>query len=88
MPEWLDLDTYTTYKHVIRVVTMVHLSYIMINVGFEFDIDKSRLRSCTPPTPLPTSRHPPLRGIPPECTCRAAAQTAAGFIRSAAAASG
>ena len=43
---------------------------------------------CTPPTPLPTSRHPPLRGIPPECTCRAAAQTAAGFIRSAAAASG
>ena len=44
MPEWLDLDTYTTYKHVIRVVTMVHLSYIMINVGFEFDVDKSNLR--------------------------------------------
>ena len=27
-----------------------------------------------PPTLIPTSRNPPLRGIPPECTCGAAAQ--------------
>ena len=45
IPEWIDPEIYMTYKSVIKVVTMFHLSYIMINVGFEFEIDKSRLRS-------------------------------------------
>ena len=35
---------YANWKHVIKVITMFHLSYIMINVGFEFDIDKRHLR--------------------------------------------
>ena len=44
IPEWIDAGTYKTYKHIIRVTSMFHLSYIMINVGFEFDLDKSNLR--------------------------------------------
>jgi len=43
LPEWLEASTYETYKHVIKIITMFHLSYIMINVGFEFDIDKGNL---------------------------------------------
>jgi hypothetical protein len=31
---------------VIRVLTMIVLSFIMIRVGFEFDLDKSNLRQC------------------------------------------
>jgi Kef-type K+ transport system membrane component KefB len=45
IPEWLEPDTYFTWKHVVKIVTMFHLSYIMINVGFEFEIDKTRLPS-------------------------------------------
>ena len=36
---------YYTYNHVVKVVTMFHVAYIMINVGFEFEIDKTRLPS-------------------------------------------
>ena len=43
--EAMPTDTYDTWKHVVKVVTMFHLSYIMINVGFEFEIDKSNLRA-------------------------------------------
>ena len=43
--EWYPKETYKIWKSVIKVVTMFHLSYIMINVGFEFDIDKTRKRS-------------------------------------------
>ena len=45
IPEWLEPEAYFTYRAVVKVVTMFHLSYIMINVGFEFELDKSRLRS-------------------------------------------
>jgi Kef-type K+ transport system membrane component KefB len=45
IPEWISPSAYSTYKHVVKVVTMLHLSYIMINVGFEFELDKTRLRS-------------------------------------------
>ena len=43
--EFMTAETYTTWKHVVKVITMFHLSYIMINVGFEFEIDKTKLRS-------------------------------------------
>ena len=43
--ETMPADVYSTWKHVVKIVTMFHLSYIMINVGFEFEIDKTRLRS-------------------------------------------
>ncbi len=35
---------YATLGDVVRMLTMVGLSFIMIRVGFEFDIDKSNLR--------------------------------------------
>ena len=35
---------YSTFGDGVRILTMVGLSYIMIHVGFEFDIDKSNLR--------------------------------------------
>jgi Kef-type K+ transport system membrane component KefB len=36
--------TYASVGDVIRVLTMIGLSFIMIRVGYEFDIDKSNLR--------------------------------------------
>ncbi len=36
--------TYATLDDVIRMLTMLGLSFIMIRVGYEFDIDKSNLR--------------------------------------------
>ena len=45
IPELVTTDFYFKYKQVVKVATYWHLSYIMINVGFEFEIDKSRLRS-------------------------------------------
>jgi len=36
--------TYATVGDVIRVLTMVGLAFIMIRVGYEFDIDKSNLK--------------------------------------------
>ncbi len=36
---------YAVFGDVVRILTMVGLSFIMIRVGFEFDIDKSNLRS-------------------------------------------
>ena len=43
IPEWMDTNTYSTWKAVIKVITMFCVSYIMIHVGFEFDIDPSRV---------------------------------------------
>lgn len=45
VPEWLAPPQYNAWKQVVKIVTMFHLSYIMINVGFEFELDKSRLGS-------------------------------------------
>lgn len=36
-------DFYPTVAHALRLVTMIALAFIMIHVGYEFDIDKSRL---------------------------------------------
>jgi Kef-type K+ transport system membrane component KefB len=33
------------YAHAVKFLTMVGLGFIMIHVGYEFDVDKSRLRS-------------------------------------------
>ena len=30
IPEWLEVETYQRYQHAIRVITMFHLSYIMM----------------------------------------------------------
>ncbi len=37
-------DSYETIAYLIRILSMVALAYIMIHVGFEFEIDKSNLR--------------------------------------------
>lgn len=38
-------DAAKAYGHVVRLLTMIGLGSIMIHVGYEFDIDKTRLRS-------------------------------------------
>jgi len=43
LPKFMG-STYTTFGDVVRVLTMAGLSFIMIRVGYEFDIDKSNLR--------------------------------------------
>ncbi|CAM3697762.1 sodium:proton antiporter [Parendozoicomonas haliclonae] len=46
LSQWLPLnfgDSYTSLNPVIVYLTMAALSYIMIEVGYEFDIDKNRL---------------------------------------------
>ena len=45
LPSWLDASGLSTWKATVKVCTMFCLSYIMIHVGYEFDIDKSRVRS-------------------------------------------
>jgi Kef-type K+ transport system membrane component KefB len=42
LPLWLG-TYYGMGEHIIRVFTMIGLSFIMIRVGYEFDLDKSRL---------------------------------------------
>lgn len=44
IPEWMDTSTYSTWKSVIKLITMFCVAYIMIHVGFHFDLDKSQLR--------------------------------------------
>mmetsp|Transcript_3834 Transcript_3834/g.9249 ORF Transcript_3834/g.9249 Transcript_3834/m.9249 type:complete len:572 (+) Transcript_3834:138-1853(+) len=44
VPEWLGPDEYHTWQQVVKLATMFCLSFIMINVGYEFDIDKTTLR--------------------------------------------
>ena len=45
MPEWLMPGALGTWRTLVKVMTMWCLSYIMVHVGYEFDIDKSRLGS-------------------------------------------
>ena len=47
VPEWLDGEPLYAYRTGVKILTMWHLSYIMIHVGYEFDIDKSRRPSST-----------------------------------------
>ena len=47
LPEWLSTDAYLSWMHVVKICTMLCLSYIMVHVGYEFDIDKTRLCSYT-----------------------------------------
>jgi len=44
IPGWLAPAEYDTWKQIVKLSTMFCLSYIMINVGYEFDIDKTKLR--------------------------------------------
>jgi len=44
IPEWMESDVYDTWKTTIKMVTMFCVSYIMIHVGFEFDIDRTQIR--------------------------------------------
>jgi len=44
VPEAMDVSTYATWKSVIKAITMCCVSYIMIHVGFHFDIDKENLK--------------------------------------------
>eukprot|EP00930_Biecheleria_cincta_P046197 TRINITY_DN31868_c0_g1_i1.p1 TRINITY_DN31868_c0_g1~~TRINITY_DN31868_c0_g1_i1.p1 ORF type:complete len:526 (-),score=88.14 TRINITY_DN31868_c0_g1_i1:179-1720(-) len=43
IPELMDTDTYSTWKHVVKAITMCCVSYIMFHVGLEFEIDKNNL---------------------------------------------
>jgi len=47
VPEWLasDASALGTWKAVVKFCTMWCLAYIMVHVGYEFDIDKSKLGS-------------------------------------------
>ena len=45
LPSLILVDYYSDFTHAIRVLTTVALGFIMIRVGYEFVIDKSRLRS-------------------------------------------
>lgn len=47
MSQWLPNvvgEAYTDVKDIVRLLTMVGLSFLMIRVGYEFDIDKSRIK--------------------------------------------
>jgi Kef-type K+ transport system membrane component KefB len=43
LPGWMG-DAAATYAFAVRILTMTALSFIMIHVGFEFDIDKRNVR--------------------------------------------
>ena len=45
LSRFVEPSIYGIWQHVVKICTMFCLSYIMINVGYEFDIDKSRLRA-------------------------------------------
>jgi len=45
LPHWLAVGELEAAQFAVRLVTMWCLSYIMVHVGYEFDIDKARLRS-------------------------------------------
>lgn len=44
VPSWLGAS-YGAVAHVVKFLTMVALAFIMIHVGYEFDIDRSNLRA-------------------------------------------
>ena len=45
IPTWLSGDDLHLWTEAVQCLTMFTLCYIMINVGYEFDIDKTRLGS-------------------------------------------
>lgn len=45
LPSHIPVDYYSDFTHAVRILTTVALGFIMIRVGYEFVIDKSRLRS-------------------------------------------
>ncbi len=45
LPSFIHVDYYAGFTQAVRIMTTVALGFIMIHVGYEFDIDKSRLRS-------------------------------------------
>ena len=45
LPSLIHVDYYSGFTHTIRILTTVALGFIMIHVGYEFDIDKSRLKA-------------------------------------------
>lgn len=45
LPSLILADYYTSFTHTIGILTNVALGFIMIRVGYEFDIDKSRLKA-------------------------------------------
>lgn len=43
-PSLIPVNYYNGYAHAIKIMTTVGLGFIMIHVGYEFDIDKNNLR--------------------------------------------
>jgi hypothetical protein len=58
----LDAAVLPAVRDAIRLVTMTLLGFIMIHVGYEFEIDRSRLRSY-PWTTASLPPPPPSRGF-------------------------
>ncbi|MFQ5585257.1 MAG: sodium:proton antiporter, partial [Thermodesulfobacteriota bacterium] len=44
-PSLIPANYYEGYSHVIKILTTVGLGFIMVRVGYEFDIDKNKLRA-------------------------------------------
>ena len=44
-PTIMSEDVYHVFEEIIAVLTMTALSFIMINVGYDFDIDKAKWKS-------------------------------------------
>lgn len=44
VPALLDAESYAAWKQTVKLCTMFCLSFIMIQVGLEFDLDKTRIR--------------------------------------------
>ena len=45
LPSIIPTDYYSGFIHIIRILTTIALGFIMIRVGYEFNIDKSRLQA-------------------------------------------
>ena len=43
LPGWVG-HGYPEVRHLLQVLTMVALAFIMIHVGYEFELDKANLR--------------------------------------------
>lgn len=45
LPSLVSVEHYVEFEHIIRLLTTAALGFIMIHVGYQFDIDKSRLKA-------------------------------------------
>ncbi|MFQ5428455.1 MAG: sodium:proton antiporter [Thermodesulfobacteriota bacterium] len=45
LPTLLPAHTYDEFAHIVKLLTTIMLGFIMIRVGYEFELDKTRLRS-------------------------------------------